>query len=177
MPTQRGKTSGPGKAAPAKPKARRGRSPAAAQPEPENTLAPPEQADQPQLREASPDPVEQPVATGAATGRALGAPEAMEALTKMVAVGIDALAALREEVRGVNRRLDQLAAGRAQPAAASDADDYSFGRDRDPGDAVPPGVAAAAPTPLTETDEAVLHTLEELPKRTGRGRRGPRAKA
>lgn len=104
-------------------------------------------------------------------------PEALKPLSEMVAAVIDALAALREEVRGVNRRLDQLTAGRAQPAAASDADDYSFGRDRDPGDAVPPGVAAATPTPLTETDEAVLHTLEELPKRTGRGRRGPRAKA
>lgn len=114
---------------------------------------------------------------GAAVGRELDASEAIKALREMVAAGIDALAALREEVREVNRRLDQLAAGRAQPAAASDADDYSFGHDRDPGDAVPPGVATATPTPMTETDEAVLHTLEELPKRTGRGRRGPRAKA
>ena len=176
-PAQRGKTSGQGEAAPAKPKARRSRSPAAKQPEPESTLAPPEQADQPQLREASSGLVEPPAATGAAGTHELGAPEALKALTEMVAAGIDALAALREEVRGVNRRLDQLAAGRAQPAATSDADDYSFGRDRDPGDAVPPGVAAATPAPLTDTDEAILHTLEELPKRAGRGRRGPRAKA
>ena len=96
----------------------------------------------------------------------------------MIAAGINTLAELRDEVREVNRRLGQLAAGGAQPAAPSDANDYAFGRDRDPGDAVPPGVAAATPAPLTETDEAVLHTLEEMPKRAGRGgRRGPRAKA
>ena len=58
------------------------------------------------------------------------------------------------------------------------ADDFQFGRDRDPGDAVPPGVAVMSPTPLTETDEAALHSLEELPKRAGRTtKRGPRAKA
>ena len=177
-PARRGKAVlGQGEAVPAKPKARRGHSPAAKQAEPESTNAPPGQADQPQRHEAASGPVEPPAAMGAAVGRELDASEAIKALREMVAAGIDALAALREEVREVNRRLDQLAAGRAQPAAASDADDYSFGRDRDPGDAVPPGVATAAPTPLTETDEAVLHTLEELPKRTGRGRRGPRAKA
>ncbi len=75
----------------------------------------------------------------------------------------------------MSHRLDRLATGRAAPAATSTADDYPFGRDRDPGDAVPPGVAT--PTPLTESDEAVLHTLEDLPKRPARGRRGPRAKA
>ncbi len=105
------------------------------------------------------------------------ASEAIRALGEMVVAGLDALAELRKEVRAVNRRLDQLAAGRSQAAAASDADDYSSGRDRDPGDAVPPGVATVAPVPLTDADEAVLHTLEDLPKRTGRGRRGPRAKA
>ena len=177
-PAQRGKTvSSQADAAPAKPKTRRSRGPAAQQPEPEGTFAPPEQADQPQLRAASLTPVEPPAATGVAAARELDAPEAIKALGEMGAAVLDALAALREEVRGVNRRLDQLAAGRAQPAATPDADDYSFGRDRDPGDAVPPGVATTTPTPLTDTDEAVLHTLEELPKRAGRGRRGPRAKA
>ena len=175
---QRGKTvSGQGEAAPAKPKARRSRSPAAQQSEPESTFAPPGQAGQPPLREASFDAVEPSVATGAPTGRELGTSEAIKALGEMVAAGIDALAALREEVRAVNRRLDQLAAGRDQPAAASDADDYSFGGDGYRGFAGPRGGGAATPTPLTETDEAVLHTLEELPKRAGRGRRGPRAKA
>lgn len=171
---QPGRTvSGHGEAAPAKPKARR-RSPAGEQPEPESAGQP----DRPQLRTAPSDPVEQqPVAMGAAAGREIRASEAIRALSEMVAAGIDALAELREDVREVNRRLDQLAAGRAQPAAASDADDYSFGRDRDPGDAVPPGVATTTPAPLTETDKAVLHTLEDLPKRAGRGRRGPRAKA
>ena len=103
--------------------------------------------------------------------------EAIRALGERLAAGNNTLAELRDELRGVNRRLDQLAAGRAQPMTASDADDCPFGRDRDPGDAVPPGVAATTPTPLTGTDKAVLHTLEDLPKRTGRGRRGPRAKA
>ena len=146
-PTQRNKTiSGPGDAAPAKPKAQR--SPATGQPESEGTAANPE----------------------------THVSEAIRALSESVAAGIHMLAELREEVRAMSRRLDQLAAGRAQPAATSEADDYSFGRDRDPGDAVPPGVAAATPTPLTENDEAVLHTLEELPKRPARGKRGPRAK-
>lgn len=171
------KTSGQGEAAPAKPKARRSRSPAAQQSEPESTLAPPGQADQPQWREASPGPVKSSAATGAAAGRGLDASEAVKALVEMAAAGLDALAAIRDEVRAVNRRLDQLAAGRAGPAAPSDADEYSFGRDRDPGDAVPPGVATTTPTPLTETDEAVLHTLEDLPKRAARSKRGPRAKA
>ena len=142
-PAQRDKgVSGQGDAAPPKPKTRRDRSPAAGQPEPETTAAGPETR----------------------------MPEAIKALSERVAAAIDMLTALREDVRAVNRRLDEL-------AATSEADDYPFERDRDPGDAVPPGVAATTPTPLTENDEAVLHTLEELPKRTGRGKRGPRAKA
>ncbi len=51
------------------------------------------------------------------------------------------------------------------------------GRPRPPGLPGPRGGPATTPTPLTENDETVLHTLEDLPKRTGRGRRGPRAKA
>jgi len=147
-PAQRNKAvSGQGDAAPAKPKAQHARSPAAGRPEPK-----------------------------AAAGPNIHVSEAIRALGERVATGIGLLAELRDEVRVVNRRLDQLAAGRAQPVAAS-ADDYLFGRDRDPGDAVPPGVAATTPTPLTEDDETVLHTLEDLPKRPRRGRRGPRAKA
>ena len=149
-PAQRSKiVSGQGDAAPAKPKLRRSRGPEAKQPEPEATAASPE----------------------------IPASEAIRALGERVAAVIDMLAELREDVRAVNRRLDQFAAGRAQPAAMPNVNDYPFGRDRDPGDAVPPGVAATTPTALSENDEAVLHTLEELPKRPGRGRRGPRAKA
>ena len=149
-PAQHNKpVSGQGDAAPARLKTRRSRSPAAGQPEPEGTAANPE-------------------------GHVS---EAITALSERVATGFDMLAELRKEVHAMARRLDQLAAGRAQSAATSEADDYAFGRDRDPGDAVPPGVAAAMPTPLTKSDEAVLHTLEELPKRPGRGKRGPRAKA
>ena len=147
-PAQRNKdVSGQGDAAPVKPK-RRSRGPVAGQPEAEAAASPESRMS-----------------------------EAIRALGERVAAGIDTLAKLREEVRAMNRRLDQLAAGRAQPAATSDADDYPFERDRDPGDAVPPGVAAATPTPLTENDEAVLHTLEDLPKRPGRSRHGPRTKA
>jgi hypothetical protein len=36
---------------------------------------------------------------------------------------------------------------------------------RDPGDAVPEGVAPAEPVPLTDTDRRVKRQLEELPKR------------
>jgi hypothetical protein len=149
-PAQRNKTvSGQGDAAPAKPKVRRTRSPAAERPEPETVDA----------------------------TLGIHVSEAIRALGERVAAGIDMVAELRDEVRTVNRRLDQLAAGRAQSAVMWNADDYPFGRDRDPGDAVPPGVAATTPTPLTDNDEAVLHTLEDLPKRPARGRRGPRAKA
>ncbi len=42
------------------------------------------------------------------------------------------------------------------------------GRQRDPGDAVPPGVAVQTPAPLTTDDKAVLHALEELPQRVAR---------
>ncbi len=149
-PARRSKqTSDQGGAAPAKPETRLGRSPVAGQPEPD----------------------------AAAAGREGRALEAIRALGDKVAAVIDMLAELREDVRTVDRRLDQLAAGRTQPAVTSDADDYPPGRDRDPGDAVPPGVAATTPAPLTEHDKTVLHTLEDLPKRPGRGRRGPRAKA
>jgi hypothetical protein len=35
--------------------------------------------------------------------------------------------------------------------------------ERDPGDAVPPGVAPAEPVPLSERDRAVLDKLRHLP--------------
>ncbi|MBX6382615.1 MAG: ester cyclase [Acetobacteraceae bacterium] len=40
---------------------------------------------------------------------------------------------------------------------------------RDPGDAVPPGVAAEVPAPLTETDEQVLHQLQNVGDPTAGG--------
>lgn len=121
-------------------------------------------------------------------GRAL---EAVKTLGDMIAEGIGALGELRTEVQRISGRLDQLTAsqshaGRSDPKGMADAadsrqagaDDYQFGRDRDPGDAVPPGVAVMSPTPLAETDQAALHSLEELPKRAGRmAKRTPRAKA
>ena len=123
--------------------------------------------------------------------RASRALDAIKTLGDMIAEGIGALGDLRVEVQRMSGRLDQLTAsqsnaGRTDSRGVADAadgrqagaDDYQFGRDRDPGDAVPPGVAVMSPTPLTETDEAALHSLEELPKRAGRtAKRTPRAKA
>ena len=50
------------------------------------------------------------------------------------------------------------------------------GRDRDPGDAVPPGVAVRHPTPLTEHDREVKRKLEHLgpqPGASGKETGGP----
>ena len=143
---------------------------------------------QEQTYESPPGLAEPQPAAEAGAGRedrASRALAAVKTLSEMIVEGIGTLAELRAEMREMNGRLDQLAANRPnagqaesdgmhQPAAADNADDYQVGRDRDPGDAVPPGVAVMSPTPLTETDEAALHSLEELPKRAGR--RGPRAK-
>jgi hypothetical protein len=41
-------------------------------------------------------------------------------------------------------------------------------KDRDPGDAVPSGVAVQQPAPLTEEEQAVKRKLEELPSTVGR---------
>lgn len=44
----------------------------------------------------------------------------------------------------------------------SDSDDLAQGRDRDPGDAVPPGVAVQTPEPLSENDKKVQDKLNHL---------------
>lgn len=67
---------------------------------------------------------------------------------------------------------------RTKDAAPAGAGDLSGGmraraglsRRRDPGDAVPEGVAPEAPAPLTEEDRKVLRQLEDLPKRSPGGR-------
>ena len=137
-----------------------------------------DQGGQQQTFEAPPELVDQQPtaaeASGADDDRAGRALEAIKTLGEMIAEGIGALAQLRAEMRDVSGRLDQIAAGMQRPG---DSDSYPVGRDHDPGDAVPPGVAVMSPTPITETDEAALHSLEELPKRTGRGKRTPRPKA
>lgn len=49
-------------------------------------------------------------------------------------------------------------------------------RDRDPGDAVPPGVAAKYPPPLTKHDQEVKRKLEQLgpqPGEAGKENGGP----
>jgi hypothetical protein len=40
-------------------------------------------------------------------------------------------------------------------------------KDRDPGDAVPSGVAVQHPAPLTEQEQAVKRKLEEMPAAAG----------
>ncbi len=110
--------------------------------------------------------------------RASRALEAIKTLGDMIAEGIGTLGELRTEVHRMSGRLDQLAASQSNAGPQAGADDYQFGRNRDPGDAVPPGVAVTSPAPLTETDEAALQSLEKLPKRAGRtAKPAPRAKA
>lgn len=185
-PAKRSKTN-PGLDAPAttpaKSKARRNGS-ATKQPQTQGAPAPGASMDmaiQEQTFEAPPEFAErQPAVAGAGAGRedrTNRALDAIKTLGEMIAEGIGTLTELRAEMRAISGRLDRLAtsrqdAGEAEPNGT--ADDYQAGRD--PGDAVPPGVAVLSPTPLTEADEAALHSLEELPKRGGRGKRGPRAK-
>lgn len=171
----------------AKIKAQRGGS-VAEQPEAQSASSPDTSMGAPvqeQTFESPPELIEQqPAAAKAGTGREERASRALDAiktLGEMIAEGIGTLAEMRAEMRVMSGRLDQLSASRLDSAhraePAGDADDYQTGRDHDPGDAVPPGVAVMSPTLLTETDEAALQSLEELPKRAGRGKRGPRAKA
>jgi hypothetical protein len=199
-PAKRGKkTSGetapdtapPPATAPTKAKGRR-KSVAAEQPEAESALAqetPDELAAQPApelpleapAASVEPEP-ERPEASATSADRTSRALDALKTLGEVVSEGIDTLRELRAEMREMSGRLDQLAAsmpnpGQAVSSGSQTADDYQVGRDRDPGDAVPPGVAVMSPTPLSETDEAALHSLEELPKRGGRqGKRGQRTK-
>ncbi len=141
--------------------------------------APVDSAVQEQTFESPPGFVEQQPAAASAgrEDRASRALDAIKTLSDMIAEGIGTLADLRAEMRQMSGRLDQLVASRPNAAQAAAADDYQPGREHDPGDAVPPGVAVMSPTPLTETDETALHSLEELPKRAGPGKRGPRAKS
>jgi hypothetical protein len=192
-PAKRGKkTSGETAPAPTKAKGRR-KGVAAEQPEAQS--APTQETHDELAAQPAPDlPLEAPAASvepeperpeASARGedRASRALDALKTLGEVVAEGIDTLRELRAEMREMSGRLDQLAAsmpnpGQAISSGSQAADDYQVGRDRDPGDAVPPGVAVMSPTPLSETDEAALHSLEELPKRGGRqGKRGQRAKA
>ena len=58
-----------------------------------------------------------------------------------------------------------------QPTSGADAsengDEDAF--DRDPGDAVPPGVAVPSPAPLSKDDKKALDALANVPKRRRRG--------
>lgn len=87
------------------------------------------------------------------------------------------LDAILSELQALNRRVEQLTGavlGRVPGGAASgeDGSEYPAGRDRDPGDAVPPGVGVQSPASLEPGDKAVLRELEKLPKR---GPRRPRS--
>jgi len=72
----------------------------------------------------------------------------------------------------------------AEPGGTSDRDRNGIGEGnlvghgRDPGDAVPPGVAVQTPAPLRSEDQAALDALKELPRRVARskGRAGGQAR-
>ncbi len=75
------------------------------------------------------------------------------------------LDAILAELQALNRRIDQLIGAVRDRAPGEGGSEYSPGRDRDPGDAVPPGVAVQSPVPLAPGDKAVLRELERLPRR------------
>ena len=104
------------------------------------------------------------------------APDALTARLDAIAQGLAELPGLRAEVRALGERVEQLAAvmiGQGRVGVNVETPLPPAGRDdRDPGDAVPPGVAVQSPASLTGNDAAVLHRLEGLPTRRGRGRRG-----
>ena len=83
------------------------------------------------------------------------------------------LEAIRSELQSLNRLMERLIDAITERGAGEGAAEYAAGRDRDPGDAVPPGVAVQGSVPLEPGDEAALHRLEGLPKRASRrGRPG-----
>lgn len=105
-------------------------------------------------------PVKPPIPSRAA-GRSLeGMTEQMEALT----AGLDALTRRFDEFS--REVLDELRAIRDARGAERGGGGRA-GREIDPGDAVPPGVAPLTPAPLTEQDRKVLDKLEhDFPSNT-----------
>ena len=98
-----------------------------------------------------------------AAGRTLeGMTEQIEAL----ATNLDALTRRFEAFSG--QVLDELRALRdARGGGGSGGGGGRAGREIDPGDAVPPGVAPLTPAPLTDEDRKVLDKLQhDLPPRT-----------
>ncbi len=87
-----------------------------------------------------------------------------------------------EPKRASGKRRVTRASRPAEPGsildASSSVEDGSsvVGPERDPGDAVPPGVAVQTPARLTFGDEAVLHALENLPKRVARPKAAGRSR-
>ena len=71
------------------------------------------------------------------------------------------LSAILAELQSLNRTVNAIET-RLEAQAASDMDQ---GRERDPGDAVPPGVAPQAPVPMTPQDKKIRRALEQLPRR------------
>ena len=99
-----------------------------------------------------------PAVPSRAAGRALeGLTEQMETLT----AGLDALTRRFDEFS--RQVLDELRAGRDGLGPGDGSGERGrgrAGREIDPGDAVPPGVAPLTPAPLTEEDRKVLDKLE-----------------
>ena len=120
-------------------------------------------------REAPAKPAKPPIPSRAA-GRSLeGMTEQMEALT----AGLDALTRRFDEFS--RQVLDELRALRdtrgddqgARGDGGGGGGRGRAGREIDPGDAVPPGVAPLTPAPLTDEDRKVLDKLQhDLPPST-----------
>lgn len=71
------------------------------------------------------------------------------------------LKAILHELQALNRAVGEIAARLSAQAEG----DLAPGREIDPGDAVPPGVAPASPVPLTPEDKKARRALERLPRR------------
>ena len=89
------------------------------------------------------------------------ATRAKSAQTSKSANQDDVLRAILVELQALNRSIAAIA-GRFAAKAEGDMDP---GRPIDPGDAVPEGVAAQEPAPLTPEDKKVRRALERLPRR------------
>ena len=115
----------------------------------------------PRPTRANTDPTPEAPARHAIPSRAAG--RALEGLTEQMEVLTARLDALNQRFDEFSRRvLDELRAGRDGRGGGGPA-----GREFDPGDAVPPGVAPLTPAPLTEEDRKVLDKLEhDLPSKS-----------
>ena len=151
----------PGKAAGPSFKARRGRPPgktpaAEAETPPSRTKR---QAKAPSTRTSmrrTPKPATAPVRRPASgRGRVRSSTEALTAQMQQILDELGELRGLKTAVQALSAKLDAV----LRQVGASD--------ERDPGDAVPPGVAGQSTAPLSAEDQAVLEKLETEVPETG----------